>query len=235
MVMIHRYLGVHHSWGGSGRISLAADESTSKGGHRVYALVSSAKDFSLEGFYRSVNDGGTWTKFNKPLKSYTGVDLAHITYDKDSNPIKTPIDPLGTQGFYNLALALDQNNPLAVYIGGQNRWFGAPYAGQAVLQSLNGGDNWAAIDGFFQGKPPAAGGILPHPDHHALLVGKDGVVFDGNDGGIFKFTPLAGKKPGIPEKGSAWTNLNIGLQTNLVNSVATNNQTGATFFIVEGT
>src|SRR5207249_4463079 len=58
--------------------------------------------------------------------------------------------------------------------------------------------------------------IVPHTDHHAWAF-LDGAVYNGNDGGIWRFNPLPGHQQGP----STWDNLNtLGLQTNLLMGMA---------------
>src|SRR5262249_8135994 len=78
----------------------------------------------------------------------------------------------------------------------------------AAFQSLDGGANWFNIS--------SAIGVSPHVDHHALLF-VDGALYDGNDGGIWRFTPLPDNQPGP----GTWEHLNTDdLQTIEVQGVS---------------
>jgi len=72
-----------------------------------------------------------------------------------------------------------------------------------VFQSTDGGLHWNPIDG---GSVP---GTLPHTDHHAFAF-LDSVVYNGNDGGIYRFLPAE----------NSWQSLNTPtLQTSLVQGI----------------
>ncbi|MFL5588285.1 MAG: hypothetical protein ACJ8DI_11600, partial [Ktedonobacteraceae bacterium] len=74
----------------------------------------------------------------------------------------------------------------AVYVGGVNGWY----------QSLDGGANWVSIS-------KGSNGLTPHVDQHAWAF--DGsTVYNGNDGGIWRFTPLPGNQAGP----GTWESLN---------------------------
>jgi hypothetical protein len=183
-----------------GRIAIASDERLNAVNPVIYAAVT-LPNSTLEGFYRAnANTPNNWTRTTPPDPTSNGQ------YN---------------QGNYDLALAINKANPNVVYLAGSG-----PFATtvnpnfMGIEQSTQSGNNgtWNAIDLIPGGPVPRpASNILPHPDHHALLAPDGSQLFDGNDGGIFAFTPLAGNQPGP----NAWTDLNsVGLNTNLVLGVA---------------
>ncbi len=91
----------------------------------------------------------------------------------------------GGQCFYDLAIAVDQNNANLVYLGGQAHGICA----DAVKQSANGGTDFTRDDNGL------------HADTHALFFDGFGNIYTGNDGGVWKRAANA-------TAGSAWTNLN---------------------------
>jgi photosystem II stability/assembly factor-like uncharacterized protein len=95
---------------------------------------------------------------------------------------------MGSQGWYDTAVAVDPSNSAIVYVAGS--------AGtNSILRSTNSGVNWTDI---------SSGGSTPHVDHHALVFNANGALLDGDDGGIFRldsFSPIS------------WTDLNGNLET----------------------
>src|SRR5262249_37294790 len=150
-----------------GRISLAADHQPGPA-PVVYAVASrpvydGARGPMLLGVFRTEDNGANWA-----LRSPRG-NLR---------------DYLAEQGFYNLAIGVmsrpdTPGAPPLVYLGGA-----PPDTMGGVLRSTDAGVNWAAID------DPNSNKLNPHSDHHAFAF-DGGTVFDGNDGGIWKFTSNA--------------------------------------------
>ncbi len=115
----------------------------------LYALVTVGLD--AEAIYKTTNDGGFW--FERPI------------------PTLTPNSPLAftrRQGWYDLCIAVDPNNPDRVIVGGINQHM-----------STDGGSTWSAA-------------LSPnmHVDQHFILYeeGNSNVIYFGNDGGIYRTT-----------------------------------------------
>ena len=69
--------------------------------------------------------------------------------------------------------------------------------------------------------------MSPHVDHHALLF-TDGALYDGNDGGIWRFTPRPFNQPGA----GRWEHLNgPGLQTIMAQGVSMHPADAATLLV----
>lgn len=94
------------------------------------------------------------------------------------------------QSWYDIFVGVDPTNHLRVYCGGVD----PRYAVAGVIRSTNGGTTWQEIsDG------PISGQL--HPDHHAIAWGPTGVLWTGNDGGVWKST----------NGGDTWINCNATL------------------------
>jgi hypothetical protein len=123
---------------------------------------------------------------------------------------------VGRQGWWNLAVGIVPGAPTSVYLSGLN-----------LIATVDGGRNWTRID------VAGAGNTVPHVDHHALAF-LGGAVFDGDDGGIFKYSP------GPAGKAGSWADLNGTIQnggtleTIQVNSVATNSNYQGRNIYLEG-
>ncbi len=109
----------------------------------------------IDSLYRSIDGGTTWKRIELP-----GKGTLFEVWCKDS---------IGTQGFYNLNVAVDPTTPDIVYLGGVSLW-------KAVRTPSN--DSWNIRDI----------GIPIHPDHHAFAFdpNNSSIIYDGNDGGIYK-------------------------------------------------
>jgi photosystem II stability/assembly factor-like uncharacterized protein len=102
-----------------------------------------------------------------------------------------------SQCWYDFYVAVDPVNSNVIYLGGQDLW-----------RTTDGGSTWADLGGY-------AGYI--HADQHAFAFSPTShdTVYVGNDGGVWSSTDASTCDPP-----SCWTNLNSGLVTNQVTSVA---------------
>jgi hypothetical protein len=166
----------------TGRISLAVAPSDPD---IIYAAVSDPNSNQLLALERSTNGGGTWTKL-----------------------INAPPFP-GSQGFYDLSIAVDPTSTSTVYIGGSAILAGGRSVG-AVYESTDSGTNWTPIGTDDNGE-----GI--HADIHALVFDASNHLLVGSDGGIYR----KDSDPGNPN-GFLWTDLNGNLDTIQFYSVALN-------------
>lgn len=91
----------------------------------------------------------------------------------------------GGQCFYDMPIAVDPANANIVYLGGNAR--GA--CSDAMKKSADGGATFVRDDSFL------------HADSHALVFDGSGLIYAGNDGGVWKRNSSA-------SAGSTWTNLN---------------------------
>jgi hypothetical protein len=91
----------------------------------------------------------------------------------------------------------------SVYVGGVN-----DSRQQGLFQSTNGGTSWVSVD-------VGSNGVRPHTDQHAWAF-FGALVFNGNDGGIYRFDPLPNGAAGP----GGWNSLNTSsLQTLLSQGV----------------
>jgi photosystem II stability/assembly factor-like uncharacterized protein len=79
-------------------------------------------------------------------------------------------DDSSGQGWYDLCIAASPSNADIVLIGGINTW-----------RSMNGGTSWNMVNHWYGG----FGVQEVHADKHTLVYRNDGVLFEGNDGGIY--------------------------------------------------
>jgi len=93
----------------------------------------------------------------------------------------------GGQGWYDLCIAVSPTNADIVLIGGINTW-----------RSMNGGNTWNMVNHWYGG----FGVQAVHADKHTLVYRNDGVLFEGNDGGIYI----------SPNDGTVWTDKTSGMR-----------------------
>lgn len=136
-------------------------------GNTVYILPSDANDFTPQ-IYKSTDGGATW--------------LATAT-----SPPGTATEPTinAGQGWYDLAIGVDPNNPNNVIAGGLN-----------FYRSEDGGSSWAQITRWV-----GTSFNYVHADHH-IVVWKGTQVLTGTDGGIFYSL----------DNGNSFTDRNTGLR-----------------------
>jgi photosystem II stability/assembly factor-like uncharacterized protein len=99
-----------------------------------------APNYGTEGFYKSTNAGVTWTKPSTPN--------------------------IGTQQWYDLAIAVSPSNRDEVILGGQTQF----------LRSTNGGTSWSN------------NGNGTHVDYHDIVFTGATTYYTTSDGGIYKTT-----------------------------------------------
>jgi hypothetical protein len=169
-----------------GRASLAY----SSDGSKLYALVESWR-YAEEGapsrlygvFVSSTGEArGPWERI---------ADADALFHAKGSfAPINDAFTPPGRQAHYNQAIGVDPSDPRHVYVGLEE-----------LYETTDGGRSWVAAGTSYCGVGTLD--LCPntvHPDQHALAFG-DGVVYSGNDGGVYR-RPLDRHRVG------GWRNLN---------------------------
>lgn len=124
----------------------------------VYVVSASNSTSGLQGIYRSVNSG---TSFS--LMASTPDILVNSCAATGS----------GGQGWYDLAIAMSPTNQDEVIVGGINHW-----------RSQNGGVNWTCIGCW---NSTAANPPYIHADVHDLDYRSDGVLYSTNDGGVYYY------------------------------------------------
>jgi large repetitive protein len=81
----------------------------------LYAAVSDVNGTGFDGLYLTKDNGENWTQVQLPDAAVNGVNEEVIP---TNNIGKTDYSVTGTEGTYNLSLAIDPTNPNIVYIGG---------------------------------------------------------------------------------------------------------------------
>ena len=141
----------------------------------IYALCSDAYDSGLYGIYKSTDAGNSW------IQTFSGNTMNLLGWSENGNDV-------GGQGWYDLSMTVSPVNENIVFVGGVNIW-----------KSVNGGSTWS-ISGHWYG---AAGIEYVHADQHTLAYNiNTGVLFSGNDGGLYKTT----------NNGSNWSDISDGLE-----------------------
>ncbi|MBN2637568.1 MAG: T9SS type A sorting domain-containing protein [Bacteroidales bacterium] len=141
---------------GGGRTEIAV---TPDSANVVYALMSNNTNYGLKGFYKSIDEGVTYTEIPDTLNL--------LGWDCDGGDT-------GGQGWYDLTLAVDPNNAQKVNIGGVNNW-----------QTTDGGKTWKINNHWSS----TCGGQVEtvHADKHRLIYQEGtNALFECNDGGIYK-------------------------------------------------
>src|SRR5260370_41910113 len=108
------------------------------------------------------------------------------------------------QGCYDTTLIIDPADAMAntVYAGGSSNGGSAGF-----VKTSDGGMTWSNIT-------TGTDGNAPHTDDHALGFDHNGLLVDGNDGGVWR---LANPIPGMIH----WTDLNgTGLQITQFTAIA---------------
>ena len=148
---------VMQSFSSGNRIRIAVTEANPQ---MVGIVVSRADNNGLEGVYRSLNEGQSFTNLNVPQNllgwSRNGTDHSR-----------------GGQGFYDLAMEISPTNASMWFIGGINIW-----------RSLNAGDSWV-----LSAQWTGSGAPWVHADQHSFQYHKTtGTMYACHDGGIARTT-----------------------------------------------
>lgn len=112
----------------------------------------------LKGVFRSEDSGVTFTQ------TLAGDTLNLLHWNANGKGT-------GGQGYYDLAIAASPQNAQIIFVGGINTW-----------RSEDGGTTWLLSN--FSGQIAQAD--YAHADKHGLTYRPDGVLFEGNDGGIYR-------------------------------------------------
>jgi len=143
----------------------------------VYALIEGA-GATIPSIRRTTDGGDTWPSLNTPLWN-------------DQSCTTTSQDWTRGQDWYDLTVAVDPNDPDRVFIGGVD-----------LFATSDGGNNWTQVSSWI----PICGRPLSHADQHALLFapGSSDVLYNGNDGGIYKSTNASATTPDFDFMGNGY-------------------------------
>ena len=122
----------------------------------VYALACKSSDYGLLGVYKSTNSGTSFTQVH-------GASPNLMDWFDGTGA--------GGQGWYDIALSVDPENADIVHVGGINTW-----------RSTNGGTSFTRVSHWQNGSALS----YSHADQHIFTYSPDGVLWVGNDGGLFK-------------------------------------------------
>lgn len=221
-----------------GRISLAYGQTASDNGV-LWALVSDAglsagggissvsqiadnvgnpTASTLNGLFRSGDDGTTWTWKVNPS---TLLTAPNSTLVGTANPVFNYAP--GVQADYEVPLATDPNNADQVYFGLEEAYATAANSGgnpgPAAAVTI---ERYADVCGFYSSTPPYTNGVTcpdptpyyggksTHPDQHALIAVKtpNGTrLYSANDGGAWRQDSHS-TADGTGFDNSSWTALN---------------------------
>jgi hypothetical protein len=132
----------------------------------VKAIVANGND-GLQGIYSSSDTGHSFTKIYGSSNCNTNI------LNGSGSPSSSSCDG---QGWYDLSIAMSPVDSNLIVIGGINTW-----------RSLNGGVTWGIIAAAYGGAP---GVQAVHADKHYHIFHplKPSLLFEGNDGGIYRTT-----------------------------------------------
>lgn len=166
-------------------------------GSKLYAVIQSpsmmaAGDISnLLGVFVANGSGGTPASVGGPWTKI--ADATKLSNSGSANAYGP--DSVGAQAWYNQDLAIDPSNPNHVYVGLEE-----------LFETTDGGNTWNTASQYWNyglacSSTAAGCPNTTHPDQHALMI-TDGMVVEGNDGGVYR-RPLTDD-----QQYGDWTDLN---------------------------
>lgn len=145
----------------------------------VVYLLSANSSGGVFGVYKSTDSGVNFIAVN------SGSPAGMLGYYTDGS------HGSGGQGSYDWCVAVKPDDANTVFIGGITTW-----------KSTDGGTTFTANTNWTTGLPYNISGVPEvHADKHVLAYQSSSILFEGNDGGIYKTT----------NGGTNWTDLSNGL------------------------
>lgn len=129
-----------------------------------------SKQYAVNGIFRSLDGGAAWDTLSMP---------------EDVDPCVAP-DFANGQALYDLALAINPNDPDMIYVGGLN-----------LHRSTDGGISWDQVsDGHGN-----FGLQEVHVDQHTIVIDENmpDLVYFGNDGGVYRSDNGEVAAPDVPD------------------------------------
>jgi len=162
----------------------------------VVYLLSSNSAGGVKGIYKSTDSGVSFSVVN--AGSPSGM-LGYYTNGTGGS---------GGQGSYDLCIAVKPDNANTVFIGGITTW-----------RSTNGGTTFTANTNWTSSGTYNLSGVpVVHADKHVLAYQSSTVLFEGNDGGIYKTT----------NNGTSWTDLSNGLNISQIYRIGVSQTSSST-------
>jgi len=128
----------------------------------VYALVAGTN--GLNGVYKSTTDGASYSMvFDGSLTNHNLLGWWCSGNDA------------GSQGWYDLCIAVDPNNANIVYTGGVNTW-----------KSTDGGSTFNIVNHWTGCGPPSNAQAVHADKHFFAFQNGTSTLFECNDGGLYK-------------------------------------------------
>jgi hypothetical protein len=188
-----------------GRVSLAVQPDDPS---VVYALVSQGSPDSILGVWRLDTSDNTWRQVSGHPPFLFG------------NP--NPSVPPGTQGSYDIAIAVDPNNVNRIYLGGSTVQSGGAWSGSIERCVVSSSGSGASLS---YSMTPTYIGASTHADVHTLefTPGDSNKLWVGCDGGVFYSTNPTGT-------GNIFEARNTGLATLTMNYLAQHPSEDAVLF-----
>jgi PKD repeat protein len=141
----------------------------------IYAVSANGSN-GLNGVYKSTNSGSSWSLI------YNSANMLGWQCDGSDS---------GGQGWYDLCIISDPSNANLVFVGGVNTW-----------KSTDGGSSWNISNHWSSSCGGSATNV--HADKHFLAYQPNtGVLFECNDGGVYKTS----------NSGGSWQHIGSGLVT----------------------
>jgi len=176
--------GLPQTGAGFGRIELTICPSDTNVLYSVFAAeTQDAFNGGLFGVYRSTTGGFEWEQVH-----YTDLDKGYPNLLGSFNGLEYDGPDVGGQGSYDLDIIVHPTDPATVFVGGVNIW-----------KSSDGGLNWGMAS-FWLDDDNDFPVPYTHADQHAFVYAPNGVLFIGNDGGIFRY------------QSGGWVDLSDGLE-----------------------
>ena len=173
-------LATNGSWNGVNNIEMAVHDNSGGGTNAVYVGV--VLRGQNNGFFRSADQGGTWTAMDIPQTNEGGTPV-------DLQPREKP----GSQGATHFSMVADPTNEFVVYVGGDRQagplpnslgasdWSGRLFRGDANVTPTGAvpSPQWTSLT-----HSGTVNNSAPHADSREMVFDVNGNIVEVDDGGI---------------------------------------------------